>query len=203
ENQLSLVIKKKQKDIPLNQTTLSFSFHVKFDANKDALAEQNRLYGSLPQCLASFSARLKSNFSSSSVPSASSFHLLLNSTLSWAGTPTSVSSPFRGGYTVLINTWKRKSLLKNSVAHCSSCGGSDAIRVLWSETHPPSEAEFQKNGVANYKYGGWWTVRWMGSYSMVLSKAAFYHKKLSYRNCEDIAMSSLVADATAAPPNLG
>lgn len=35
----------------------------------------------------------------------------------------------------------------------------------------------QKNGVANYKYGGWWTVRWMGSYSMVLSKAAFYHKK--------------------------
>ncbi|EOY23017.1 Uncharacterized protein TCM_015030 [Theobroma cacao] len=68
----------------------------------------------------------------------------LNSFMGWnPHLPSSVSSPFRGGYTVLINTWKRKSLLKNSVAHCSSCGGSDAIRVLWSETHPPSEAEFQ------------------------------------------------------------
>ncbi|XP_017972598.1 PREDICTED: uncharacterized protein LOC18605449 [Theobroma cacao] len=87
-------------------TTLSFSFHVKFDANKDALAEQNRLYGSLPQCLASFSARLKSNFSSSSVPSASSFHLLLNSTLSWAGTPTSLppSLPPSGSHIEIVKT---------------------------------------------------------------------------------------------------
>lgn len=28
-----------------------------------------------------------------------------------------------------------------------------------------------------YTYGGWWSVWWMGSYSMVLSKAAFIHQK--------------------------
>lgn len=28
-----------------------------------------------------------------------------------------------------------------------------------------------------YTYGGWWSVWWTGTYSMVLSKAAFFHKK--------------------------
>lgn len=28
-----------------------------------------------------------------------------------------------------------------------------------------------------YKYGGWWTVWWSGTYSMVLTKAAFFHRK--------------------------
>lgn len=68
-----------------------------------------------------------------------------------------------------------------------------------------------------YVYGGWWSVWWMGTYSMVLSKAAFFHKKYlslytnempasirefitKNRNCEDIAMSFLVANATDAPP---
>ncbi|KAL2927308.1 Glycosyltransferase family 64 protein C4 [Bienertia sinuspersici] len=68
-----------------------------------------------------------------------------------------------------------------------------------------------------YVYGGWWSVWWMGTYSMVLSKAAFFHKKYlamytnelpislrhyvaQNRNCEDIAMSFLVANATGAPP---
>ncbi|EFJ36641.1 N-acetylglucosaminyltransferase-like protein [Selaginella moellendorffii] len=68
-----------------------------------------------------------------------------------------------------------------------------------------------------YKYGGWWTVWWTGSYSMVLSKVAFFHKKYlelythqmpriirnyvaNERNCEDIAMSFLVANATGGPP---
>lgn len=68
-----------------------------------------------------------------------------------------------------------------------------------------------------YAYGGWWSVWWMGTYSMVLSKAAFFHKKYlamytnevpaslreyvaRNRNCEDIAMSFLVANATGAPP---
>lgn len=215
--------------------------------------------------------------------------------------PTSVSSPDRGGYTILINTWKRNSLLKQSVAHYASCSGTDAIRVVWSETNPPSnrlraylknivwkksqtahkpnfrfdlnegdnlnnrfkpiedlrtDAIFsvdddvivpcrtldfaftvwqsapqtmvgfvprmhwlddEKNGIANYKYGGWWSVWWMGTYSMVLSKAAFFHRKyldlythempssihdyvLRERNCEDIAMSLLIANATGAPP---
>ncbi|XP_068668635.1 glycosylinositol phosphorylceramide mannosyl transferase 1-like [Aristolochia californica] len=68
-----------------------------------------------------------------------------------------------------------------------------------------------------YSYGGWWSVWWMGRYSMVLSKAAFFHKKYlelytnhmpasirdyitKNRNCEDIAMAFLVANATRAPP---
>ncbi|XP_020517136.1 glycosyltransferase family 64 protein C4 isoform X2 [Amborella trichopoda] len=54
----------------------------------------------------------------------------------------------------------------------------------------------EKDGSTYYKYGGWWSVWWMGTYSMVLSKAAFFHKK----NCEEIAMSLLVANATRAPP---
>ncbi|XP_058735307.1 glycosylinositol phosphorylceramide mannosyl transferase 1-like isoform X2 [Vicia villosa] len=74
------------------------------------------------------------------------------------------------------------------------------------------------NGEDNkFRYGGWWSVRWTGTYSMVLSKAAFFHKKYfsiytnempssireyvtKNRNCEDIAMSFLVANATGAPP---
>ncbi|GMH30564.1 hypothetical protein Nepgr_032407 [Nepenthes gracilis] len=74
-----------------------------------------------------------------------------------------------------------------------------------------------RNNMRHYGYGGWWSVWWMGQYSMVLSKAAFFHKKYltmytnempasvreyvaRNRNCEDIAMSFLVANATGAPP---
>lgn len=208
------------------------------------------------------------------------------------------SSSSRGGYTVLINTWKRNSLLKKAVTHYATCSRTEAIRVVWSENDPPpyslkayltkitsqtshrpnfrfelntednlnnrfkpiedlgNDAIFsvdddvivpcttlnnafsvwqtspdtmvgfvprmhwldqQKDGVAYYKYGGWWSVWWMGTYSMILSKAAFFHRKYldmyTYtmppsirdyvtreRNCEDIAMSLLVANATGAPP---
>ncbi|KMS98937.1 hypothetical protein BVRB_3g067380 [Beta vulgaris subsp. vulgaris] len=210
-------------------------------------------------------------------------------------------APSRGGYTVLINTWKRNYLLKQSVAHYASCHGTDAIHVVWSENDPPSNSlkeyinniviaksktahkpklkfdvnekdnlnnrfkpiedlrtdaifsvdddvivpcgaldfaftvwqtapsamvgfvprmhllDEKKDTHASYKYGGWWSVWWMGTYSMVLSKAAFFHRKYldlytyqmpasirdyvtNERNCEDIAMSLLVANATAAPP---
>ncbi|KAG9159700.1 hypothetical protein Leryth_017407 [Lithospermum erythrorhizon] len=215
--------------------------------------------------------------------------------------PSSVYSPDRGGYTVLINTWKRSSHLKQSVAHYASCTGADAIHVVWSESDPPSEKlkdhlntvvlkksrsthkldfrfdiyeednlnnrfrpieglrtdaifsvddnvivpchtlEFafavwqtapmtmvgfvprmhwlgeERTGAVSYKYGGWWSVWWMGIYSMVLSKSAFFHSKYlelytnvmppsihqyinAERNCEDIAMSLLVANTTDAPP---
>ncbi|RWR80930.1 glycosyltransferase family 64 protein C4-like protein isoform X1 [Cinnamomum micranthum f. kanehirae] len=222
--------------------------------------------------------------------------------MGWNPNPsTSVSSPSRGGYTVLINTWKRNSLLKQAVAHYASCSGTDAIHVVWSESDPPSDSlkaylrkivlsksqsahkpnvrfdlneednlnnrfkpiqdlrtdaifsvdddvvvlcptldfaftvwqsasdtmvgfvprmhwlDEEKDGVAYYSYGGWWSVWWMGTYSMVLSKAAFFHRKYldlytfkmpssihdyvtKERNCEDIAMSLLVANATGAPP---
>eukprot|EP00249_Psilotum_nudum_P023003 c28721_g1_i1 orf=524-1510(-) len=69
----------------------------------------------------------------------------------------------------------------------------------------------------HYRYGGWWSVWWTGTYSMVLTKAAFFHRKYlelytyrmpasfrdyvtTERNCEDLAMSFLVANVTGAPP---
>ncbi|XP_027359118.1 glycosyltransferase family 64 protein C4-like [Abrus precatorius] len=226
----------------------------------------------------------------------------LNSWMGWnPHHSSSVSSISRGGYTVLINTWRQKSLLKQTVAHYASCHSADAIHVVWSESELPSEmlkkylnkivvsksqkahkpnfrfdisaddtsnsrfkpvkdirtdaifsvdddvivpcstldfafsvwqsAPFtmvgfvprmhwidkEQNNVPYYRYGGWWSVWWMGTYSMVLSKAAFFHRKYldlysqemppsiqdyvsSERACEDIAMSLLVANATGGPP---
>ncbi|XP_039134455.1 glycosyltransferase family 64 protein C4 [Dioscorea cayenensis subsp. rotundata] len=212
----------------------------------------------------------------------------------------SASVPSRGGYAVLINTWKRNSLLKQVVSHYASCSRAEAIHVVWSEIDPPSDGlkshleklvsskshgvhkpsfrfelceednlnnrfkpiedlkndavfsvdddvivpcstlDFaftvwqsasdtmvgfvprthwlvKKDGLAYYTYGGWWSVWWMGTYSMVLSKAAFFHRKYldlythkmpssihdyvtRERNCEDIAMSLLIANASGAPP---
>ncbi|WOL01986.1 hypothetical protein Cni_G10705 [Canna indica] len=83
-------------------------------------------------------------------------------------------------------------------------------RMHWMDMMAKTNEEY-------YKYGGWWSVWWKGTYSMVLSKAAFFHKKYlylytlhmsasirnyvtKYRNCEDIAMSFLVANTTSAPP---
>lgn len=207
----------------------------------------------------------------------------------------------RKGYTILMNTWKRYDLLKQSISHYSSCGRLESIHIVWSEPNPPSDSlkEFlnhaaqlnsrdrqkidlrfdineedslnnrfkeikdlktdsvfsidddiifpcstvelafdvwqsapdamvgfvprihwvdkSKGNGEHFIYGGWWSVWWTGTYSMVLSKAAFFHRKyLSLytnempasikeyvsrnRNCEDIAMSFLVANATGAPP---
>lgn len=46
----------------------------------------------------------------------------------------------RDGYMVLINTWRRNSLLKKAVAHYASCPKTDAIHVVWSENDPPPES---------------------------------------------------------------
>ncbi|KAL9240404.1 hypothetical protein vseg_014629 [Gypsophila vaccaria] len=211
---------------------------------------------------------------------------------------TSVYDSSRGGYTLLVNTWKRNSLLKQSIAHYASCRGTDAIHVVWSDSELPSDSlkaymdnvalaksrttkpdlifdvniennlnnrfkpigdlrtdaifsvdddvivpcdtlDFaftvwqtapsamvgfvprmhwltEKNGISYNQYGGWWSVWWSGTYSMVLSKAAIFHQKYldmyttqmpasirdyitRERNCEDIAMSLLVANSTSAP----
>ncbi|CAN1158984.1 Glycosylinositol phosphorylceramide mannosyl transferase 1 [Linum perenne] len=53
-----------------------------------------------------------------------------------------------------------------------------------------------KSGSVYHIYGGWLSIWWKGSYSMVLSKASFFHNK----NCEDIAMSIVVANASGTPP---
>ncbi|CAN1842582.1 Glycosylinositol phosphorylceramide mannosyl transferase 1 [Linum perenne] len=94
-----------------------------------------------------------------------------------------------------------------------------------------------KSGSVYHRYGGWLSIWWKGSYSMVLSKASFFHNKyldvytnsmplpmqdylarerqfsrffltlcfffllsISSRNCEDIAMSIVVANASGTPP---
>ncbi|KAJ9683770.1 hypothetical protein PVL29_016321 [Vitis rotundifolia] len=207
----------------------------------------------------------------------------------------------RRGYNIVINTWKRNDLLKQSVSHYALCSGLDSIHIVWSEPDPPSESlikflhhvvhsnsrdgrkivlkfdinkedslnnrfkeikdlktdavfsidddiifpcssvEFafnvwqsapdtmvgfvprmhwidqSKGNTGSYVYAGWWSVWWTGTYSMVLSKAAFFHKKYfslytnempasirefttKNRNCEDIAMSFLVANVTGSPP---
>ncbi|KAK4268663.1 hypothetical protein QN277_025283 [Acacia crassicarpa] len=41
----------------------------------------------------------------------------------------------------------------------------------------PKTTNSEQNDVAYYRYGGWWSVWRMGTYSMVLSKAAFIHWK--------------------------
>ncbi|KAK4480266.1 hypothetical protein RD792_013333 [Penstemon davidsonii] len=211
------------------------------------------------------------------------------------------SSLPRKGYALLINTWKRNDLLKQSISHYASCPGLDSVHIVWSEPNPPSESLINflnhvvksnsKNGrdielkfdinkedslnnrfkeikdlksdavfsidddiifpcstvefaysvwqsapdamvgfvprihwvnlvkghTDEYIYSGWWSVWWTGTYSMILSKASFFHKKYlsmytyempssireyvtKNRNCEDIAMSFLVANATGAPP---
>ena len=53
---------------------------------------------------------------------------------------------------MLINTWKRNSLLKQAVAHYASCSGTDAIHVVWSESDPPSDSlkSFLKKIVFSY-----------------------------------------------------
>lgn len=43
----------------------------------------------------------------------------------------------RKGYTLLINTWKRNDLLKQSISHYASCPGLDSIHIVWSEPNPP------------------------------------------------------------------
>ncbi|KAL7147839.1 hypothetical protein ABFS83_06G135700 [Erythranthe nasuta] len=215
--------------------------------------------------------------------------------------PLSRSSLPRRGYTLLINTWKRNDLLKQSISHYASCPGLDSVHIVWSEPDPPSESlikflnhaiklnskdareielkfDINKEDSLNnrfkeikdlksdvvfsidddiifpcttvelafsvwqsapdtmvgfvprvhwldkstgnqdmYVYSGWWSVWWTGTYSIILSKASFFHKKYlsmytyempssireyvtNNRNCEDIAMSFLVANATGAPP---
>ena len=66
-------------------------------------------------------------------------------------------------------------------------------------------------------YRAWWHVWWIGSYSIILTKAAFLHHQYFHaytyqlppevhtfidesRNCEDIAMQFLVSNMTGMPP---
>ncbi|CAA0825190.1 Glycosyltransferase family 64 protein C4 [Striga hermonthica] len=172
------------------------------------------------------------------------------------------------GYTLLINTWKRNDLLKQSISHYANCPGLDSVHIVWSEPDPPSKSlvnflnrvirmnsknsraielkfDINKEDSLNNRFKEIKDLKsdvvfsidddiifpcttvefafsvWRSApdtmVGMILSKAAFFHKKYlsmySYempssireyvtknRNCEDIAMSFLVANATGAPP---
>jgi hypothetical protein len=104
------------------------------------------------------------------------------------------------------------------------CGDLDFAFEVWKSS-PKSMVGFmpRTHSLANlgksqqYVYNCWWKVWWDGSYSMVLTKAAFLHRDYlntytnkmpssirnyvdDHRNCEDIAMSFLVANETSLPP---
>jgi len=67
-----------------------------------------------------------------------------------------------------------------------------------------------------HEYKSWWFTWWNGAYNLVLTKAAFFHRKYlayysmlsdeilmhinNHRNCEDIAMSMVVAKYSKSPP---
>jgi len=73
---------------------------------------------------------------------------------------------------------------------------------------------------STYRYLRWWHVWWNGKYNVVLTKAAVFHRDYLtayslkddatmsavrahvdvHRNCEDLGMSFVVANATGSPP---
>lgn len=46
----------------------------------------------------------------------------------------------RKGYSIVMNTWKRYDLLKQSISHYSRCPRLDSIHIVWSEPSPPSDS---------------------------------------------------------------
>lgn len=87
-------------------------------------------------------------------------------------------------------------------------------RALRLEPKAPAARTAQP---CSYRYRHYWFVWWHGVYSMVLTKAAFCHHKYfemytnnlpreiwdfvhANKNCEDIAMQFLIANATGLPP---
>lgn len=62
----------------------------------------------------------------------------------------------RGGYAIVMNTWKRYDLLKQSIAHYSLCPRLESIHIVWSEPDPPSDSliEFLNHVIASKSRNG-------------------------------------------------
>lgn len=106
-----------------------------------------------------------------------------------------------------------------------SCRDLAAMVDAWSASPRqmlgPAPRLIAKAEDGAYRYLRWWHVWWNGHYSLVLTKLAVFHRDYldayadntnrimtdvrkyvdEHRNCEDIAMSFLVANATRAPPS--
>lgn len=96
-------------------------------------------------------------------------------------------------------------------------GYNARIHSRGSDSIGEGEGGAGQGGTCGYGYKQWWHVWWRGEYSIVLTKAAFCHRKYfdmytndlpkdvwNYvhegRNCEDIAMQFLVSNASGLPP---
>lgn len=98
-----------------------------------------------------------------------------------------------------------------------SCEGLASMLLAWRASPDqmigPAPRLISRDG----RYLRWWHVWWNGRYNFVLTKIAVFHKKYlqayysprlsqirqhvdQHRNCEDIAMSFVVANATRGPP---
>jgi len=104
------------------------------------------------------------------------------------------------------------------------CGDLDFAFEVWRNSPntmvgfmPRTHSSVKSSNSLHYAYNCWWKVWWDGSYSMILTKAAFLHRKFldlythrmpakireyvdEKKNCEDIAMSFLIANSTGLPP---
>lgn len=47
---------------------------------------------------------------------------------------------YRKGYAIVMNTWKRYDLLKQSISHYTTCDWLDSIHIVWSEPNPPTDS---------------------------------------------------------------
>jgi len=196
-----------------------------------------------------------------------------------------VSSTFThiyANYSVVLNSYKRHELLRQTTNHYDQCKNIDKIFIHWNEDKPPPQdltnmprvrfVRHPSSSINNrfepiqelntdcvfsvdddveiscedldfafstwqmipstmvgfvprihwiqddgYSYKRWWDVWSSGYYSMVLTKCAFFHRKYlelythemdsrirkhvdNWRNCEDLAMSFLVAKESKLPP---
>eukprot|EP00638_Chattonella_subsalsa_P004974 CAMPEP_0117746040 /NCGR_PEP_ID=MMETSP0947-20121206/7720_1 /TAXON_ID=44440 /ORGANISM="Chattonella subsalsa, Strain CCMP2191" /LENGTH=420 /DNA_ID=CAMNT_0005563309 /DNA_START=325 /DNA_END=1587 /DNA_ORIENTATION=+ len=104
------------------------------------------------------------------------------------------------------------------------CSDLDFAHEVWQSSPksmvgfmPRTHTPVMVGSALEYAYNCWWKVWWEGSYSMILTKAAFIHRDYlntythqmpseirnfvdDKKNCEDIAMSFMVANETGMPP---
>ena len=57
------------------------------------------------------------------------------------------------GFTIILNTYKRRAQLKRAVKHYAKCRGVEGIRVTWSEQTPPPREGVDEEYFVKYKGG--------------------------------------------------
>ncbi|MFS8013125.1 putative hexosyltransferase [Helianthus anomalus] len=113
------------------------------------------------------------------------------------------------GYTMFINMWKQYDLLKHSISHYTSCRGLDSVHIEDSLNNRFKEIKNSCTDVAfsidddiifpcsSLEFA--FSV-WRSAPDTMVGFVPRIHLIHQSRNCEDIAKSFLVANATSAPP---